>query len=243
MANLWYASDGKPYTQDEPNFFNPQEHPWAVEIEIHWAEIKSEVDAFLAKRDDSFKSNADKYKGLGAAQWSSLSFKFWGVNVSGDLDKECPKLSGYLHAIPGLVSASFSRLAPQSVIEEHRGDTNAAYRCHLGIEVPEGLPNCGFTVNGEQKGWEEGKFLFFNDAQKHSAWNKTDKRRILLILDIIRPEFLEQKRIICAKLMARHSFGQRPALDNLPKPIKGILFSLATAAIWLYMPVYNARKG
>lgn len=242
MANLWYASNEKPYTEAEPNFFNASEHKWATNIEEHWSEIKKEVNSFLEKKDSAFKSNTEKYKGLGGADWSSLSFRFWGVKVSSELDKECPTLSTYLDHIPGLVSVSFSRLAPHSSIAEHRGDTNAAYRCHLGIEIPEGLPNCGFMVNGEKKAWEEGKWLFFNDAQKHSAWNNTDKRRTLLILDVIRPEFISKQRIICARLTARHSFFQRPFLENLPKVIKKILFPMAVAAVWCYVPIYNSRS-
>lgn len=235
MISIWYASSGKPYTEVEPNFYNPKEHAWAVDIEKHWNEIKGEVGKFIEKYDKSFTSNAERYKGLEKAEWSSLTFSFWGIKVKGGLEKECPLLAAYLNEIPGLVSVSFSRIGPQSVIDEHRGDTNAAFRCHLGIEVPEGLPNCGFMVSGEQKAWEEGKWLFFNDAQRHSAWNKTDKRRILLILDVIRPEFLNQQKMICARLIARHSINQRPYLEKLPRPIKNIVFNLTALAIRLYM--------
>lgn len=235
MSSLWYASSGKPYNEAEPGFFDSREHTWATDIEEHWNEIKGEVQKFIDTHDKSFTSNAERYKGLEKAEWSSLTFSFWGIKVKGGLEKECPTLAGYLNKIPGLVSISFSRLAPYSVIAEHRGDTNAAFRCHLGIEVPEGRPNCGFMVSGEQRAWQEGKWLFFNDAQRHSAWNKTDKRRILLILDVIRPEFLHQQKTICARLIARHSINNKPYLEKLPKPLKNIVFNLTAIAIRLYM--------
>src|SRR6185312_14098357 len=121
--------------------------------------------------------------------WSSLSAMFWGLKVSDSIAKKCPTLFGLLNKIPGLTSVSFSRLAPNTTIPEHHGETNAIMRCHLGIEVPRTLPECGLRSGTETLGWAEGKWLFFNDAQHHSAWNNTDKRRIVLIIDVIRPEF------------------------------------------------------
>ncbi len=169
MSKLWFISDGIPYHGEDPNYYNPAEYTWAVDIESHWSEIKNEVKKFIDTKEKAFTSNAKNYGKLADTAWTSLTFSFWGVKVSNTLEKDCPTLSGYLTKIPGLVSVSFSQLAANAVIEEHRGTTNAIFRCHLGIEVPEGLPNCGFRVNGEERGWEEGKWLVFNDAQKHSA--------------------------------------------------------------------------
>ena len=242
MSKLWFVSDGTPYHGEDPNYYKPQEYPWAVDMENHWSEIKPQVIKFIDEREKAFSSNANHYKGLGSSQWTSLTFSFWGVKVSGSLEKDCPALAAHLAKIPGLVSVSFSQLAPQSSIDEHRGNTNAIFRCHYGIEVPEGLPNCGFRVNGEDRGWEEGKWLFFNDAQKHTAWNKTNKRRILLIIDVVRPEFLSKQKTICAKQIAARSFSKRPYLKNLPSPIRRLAFGLVTTLMRAYIPLFNLTK-
>ena len=92
-------------------------------------------------------------------------------------------------------------LEPQSKIKQHCGDTNAIIRIHLPIVVPKGLPECGLTVDGIEKEWQEGKVLMFNDAQQHSAKNESDERRIVLILDVIRPEFLTKKYEISARVI------------------------------------------
>jgi beta-hydroxylase len=35
--------------------------------------------------------------------------------------------------------------------------------------------------------WEEGKSLVFDDTYVHDAWNKTQRTRVVLFMDILRP--------------------------------------------------------
>ena len=35
--------------------------------------------------------------------------------------------------------------------------------------------------------WEEGRAIIFDDAYDHEAWNRTDKTRIILFVDFVRP--------------------------------------------------------
>ena len=221
MNKVWYASSGKWYKEEgEPNFFNPHDFKWVVDIENHWKEIKPEVENLVRDTDQAFTSN--KYVGLTKDDsWSSYSFLFWQIRVRKErLGDKCPTLNKYLQQVPGLVSFSLSRIAPHTTLEPHRGDTNAVMRCHLGIEIPAGLPECGLQAGEGQQGWEEGKWLFFNDAYKHSAWNNTDKRRIVIIMDVIRPEFLYKTRSICANIRARHLVIQLQSKVKIIKKLK-----------------------
>jgi aspartyl/asparaginyl beta-hydroxylase (cupin superfamily) len=224
MSKIWYASSGKWFKEEgEPMFFRPQDFYWAVEIEKHWVEIKPEVHNLVKDTDKQFTSNS--YVGLTKGDsWSSYTFLFWKIRSREErLGDKCPTLSNYLKQVPGLVSFSLSRLAPHTTIEPHRGDTNAVMRCHLGIEVPAGLPECGLQAGTEQQAWAEGKWLFFNDAFKHSAWNNTDKRRIVIIMDVIRPEFLYKERRVCANIRARHFVLQ---IQNRVKIIKYLKYAI-----------------
>lgn len=55
-------------------------------------------------------------------------------------------------------------------------------RVHLGVVVPEG---CTLMVNGQEKRWEEGKVMVFDDTFRHEAWNPSfDQERIVLMFDI-----------------------------------------------------------
>lgn len=116
--------------------------------------------------------------------------------------RECPGTVNLLRDIPGLVSASVSIMEPHAEIKPHFGDTDAIYRCHLGLVIPGGLPGCGIRVGYEDRAWQHGQLIVFNDANYHTAWNQTDQRRIVMILDIIRPEYLRQQKWICSLVLA-----------------------------------------
>ena len=127
-------------------------------------------------------------------------------------------------------------------MEPHRGDTNAVMRCHLGVEIPSGLPECGLQASSEQQGWYEGKWLFFNDAFKHSAWNNTDKRRIVIIMDVIRPEFLHKQRTICANIRARHFLLQVQNRVGVVKKLKYLVKAPLFGIIYVITYLFHNQK-
>ncbi|HXB10736.1 MAG TPA: aspartyl/asparaginyl beta-hydroxylase domain-containing protein, partial [Bacteroidia bacterium] len=197
MKQIWYYERGEAYPENEPRYYGIKDFPKLAIIEEHWLEIKQELRSFIEEKDKAFQAN--NYQGVNVeGGWSSMGFIFWASILSTEFHKKCPITSKYLKGINGLVSLSLSRLSPHSSIARHRGDTNAIMRCHLGIDIPDGLPQCGLKVGEEEKGWQEGKWTLFNDAYIHSAWNNSDKGRVVLILDTIRPEFLKKKNSICS---------------------------------------------
>lgn len=244
---LWYGSSRRPFSGNEPWYFKVKELPWAVNLEKNWGNCRDEIANFIKEKDGQFISTAKFYESINDNNsWTGIMTLFWGLKVSGDLYKKCPQLMLLLKQIPGLVSVSISRLNAHSTIAEHEGDTNGIMRCHLGIEIPGGLPECGFKVNGESRSWEEGKCLVFNDAYRHSAWNNTDKRRIILIMDIIRPEFMSKKNIICTSILARHVsylYNKVKLINKMPSFLKTILFAFVMGMIYILKPVYNFFKG
>jgi len=64
------------------------------------------------------------------------------------------------------------------------------------------LPDCGFQVGKDIKPWQNGITLPFCDAHTHTAWNHTDKRRLVLILDVMREEYVKDQNAICAHVLA-----------------------------------------
>lgn len=240
MNKVWYASSGKWYKEEgEPMFFKPHDFPWAVDIENHWEEIQPEIQNLVKETDKEFTSN--KYVGLTKNDsWSSYTFLFWQIRVKKPLlGKRCPIFNKYLQQVPGLVSFSLSRIAPHTTLDPHRGDTNAVMRCHLGIEIPAGLPDCGLQAGTEQQAWGKGKWLFFNDAFKHSAWNNTDKRRIVIIMDVIRPEFLYKSRRICANIRARHLVIQIQSKVKVIKYLKYLVKAPLFAVIYVITYLFH----
>lgn len=225
-SNIWYSYTLKPYLLDEPSFYNKEDFEWAELLEDNFEIIKREALAFVQNNElkpyfnKSLLSRSNSWKTEGLLFWGYFFKKHHGSFI------ETWKIA---KQIPGIVSFSISELDPNSKIKPHNGDTNAIIRVHLPIVVPSGLPLCAFTVNGETRAWEEGKVILFNDAQNHYAQNLTNQKRLVLLIDVIRPEFIAFKTEICGKVLnglAWQAITQsKPGVRNYPVWTKKILWS------------------
>jgi aspartyl/asparaginyl beta-hydroxylase (cupin superfamily) len=118
--------------------------------------------------------------------WKVFPFHGFGVWVDKNCER-CPQTTKLIREIPGLKTALFTRLGPQSKIAPHKGWAilaNHVLRCHLGVIVPE---KCGVWVEGEMRQQFAGDWLVFDDSQYHSGFNFSDQQRIVLLIDIERP--------------------------------------------------------
>jgi aspartyl/asparaginyl beta-hydroxylase (cupin superfamily) len=131
-------------------FYNSQDYAWVPDIEANWKLIRAEVDEFLVNHKNRIKPYFSKKLVTGPKAWKAFSLQFWGWRFSKNI-KECPETMRLLQAIPGLIGASISMIEPHHAIQAHRGDTNAVFRCHLGLHIPGSLPLCGFESSGEQR--------------------------------------------------------------------------------------------
>jgi hypothetical protein len=99
-----------------------------------------------------------------------------------------------------LRTALFSQLAPRSVLEEHTGWADLAnhvLRLHIPLVVPSNSDStgenddlCGTWVDGCVETHAVGRPLLFDDSKTHRAFNYSDGDRIVLIVDLARPERL-----------------------------------------------------
>lgn len=76
-------------------------------------------------------------------------------------------------------------LKPGSFLPPHHDAANTYIGCHLGLIIPE---NCGFRVGSETRSWTEGKTLFFDQSFEHEVWNRSQKERVVLSLQLRHPE-------------------------------------------------------
>ncbi len=133
------------------------------------------------------------------SKWTILPFmafrKWHNKNIN-----LCPKLYNLLKKLePKLVNAALSKLGPNTKLDYHYGWgnlSNHVLRCHLGLIIP----NNAFVYcrNSEHDKFdnvvkqEVQKWIVFDDSKWHSADNQdTNNDRIVLILDMIRPEHIE----------------------------------------------------
>lgn len=100
----------------------------------------------------------------------------------------CPKTCELLSAIPGIKTAEFSCLLPHSQIQPHKGWgdlANYILRCHYGIDVPQ---DCGCVCDNFVQQHKTREWVIFDDSKMHSSYNFSDYPRIILIVDMERPE-------------------------------------------------------
>ena len=214
---LWFSYTLLPYNLKEESFYEANDFEWVKSLEGNFDLIKTEVLDFVSKDSLSPYFNRDLTNKKNS--WKTDGILHWGFFAK----KNLPYLKNSwiaVKSIPGLVSFSISLLKPGSIIKPHRGDTNAIIRVHLPIKIPEGIPKCSFTVENETRAWEEGKVILFNDAKLHHAQNLSKESRIVLILDVIRPEFLNQKTSICAQVINalkwQEDTQKKPRIRKLP---------------------------
>jgi len=95
---------------------------------------------------------------------------------------------------PWLRTALFSRLEPRTTLGAHTGWADLAnhvLRVHIPLQVPHGLRNdglCGTWVDGCVETHAVGRIISFDDSKTHRAFNYSDEERVVLILDLARPE-------------------------------------------------------
>lgn len=237
QENKYWLSftDSAEFQGSEPAFFNRDELPWLKPIEENYSVIKNELLQLVQDEKNLIpyfnKTLTEKLT------WKIFPLLVWERKYVSNIAK-CPKTYELLNKCPGLLSASFSVLDPHTDIKPHYGDSNIMYRCHLGLIIPAGFPECGIEVKGEQRGWEEGKAFAFCDAHFHRAWNKTDSRRVVLIFDVLRPQFADRKEEIVSRVKVSlfwlHFFQSSAIISKLPFFIKKLMVRIPAFFISLF---------
>ncbi len=183
-------------------FFDRKHFPWFDQLEAGTAAIKAELEALLASPDEVLRPYVKLDEGTPLNPWSTLDGSLdWGAcflweygKPNEAIIKRCPKTAKLLESlplarIPGRApNAFFSLLKPGSLIPPHTGVTNTRAIIHLALDIP---PKCGFRVGNETREWVEGKAFAFDDTIEHEAWNNSDKRRAVLIIDSWNPHLSE----------------------------------------------------
>jgi beta-hydroxylase len=176
--------------------------PFLLDLEAQWEDVLEELNNLLYNEAENSVSyfnpwhESEIYDG----QWDVYGLYAFGEKLK-DNCKRCPKTTKLVQSIPGLTTAGFSALTPETHIKPHVGYTNEVLRCHLGLIVPDPLPDydrrsscvltantCGMMVDDEFYYWRPGKTFVFDDTLEHSAWNWGNRTRYILLIDFKRPK-------------------------------------------------------
>jgi tetratricopeptide (TPR) repeat protein len=204
------------YFPDLPptRFYSRELFPWYADLEGATAAIREEMLAVLAE-DSGFEPflghfDDNQLEGHlanaigGKPVWNAFFFYRHGTRYEAN-HARCPRTSAVLEKVPLCFvpdhspECCYSVLTAGSHILPHRGVTNTRLVTHLGLLVPDG--DIRLEVSGESTGWEEGRCFTFDDTFEHEAWNRSDKTRVVMLMDVWNPHLTEVEREALATLV------------------------------------------
>lgn len=175
--------------------------PFLKKLEEQWENVLKELNNLLYNEAENGVSYFHPWHedDLFTGQWDVYGLYSFGEKLT-DNCKRCPKTTKLIESIPGLTTAGFSSLAPETHIRPHSGITDEILRCHLGLIVPDTLSDydrrstgvltartCGLRVGEDIHYWCAGKAFVFDDMIEHEAWNWGNRTRFVLLADFKKP--------------------------------------------------------
>lgn len=153
-------------------------------FQARWQELATEADRI----DEGWLAHPDSY--YAPSGWYITPVRYFGID-NPDGIAAAPLLAELVAADGRVMNAMYLRLRGGSVIAPHRGRPVGAGRFHLGLRVPEG---CALQIGDTTRTWVEGGWLAFDDGLEHSAWNHSDRDRVILQLDFEHPDIPMPRR-------------------------------------------------
>jgi tetratricopeptide (TPR) repeat protein len=196
------------YFPDLPakRFYERELFAWYDALEAQAPAIREEMLAVLAE-DSGFEPflghfDSDAIDGhlanaKGPPVWNAFFFYRHGTRYE-DNCARCPRTAAALEAVPlckvrdHSPEVCYSVLTAGSHILPHHGVTNTRLVTHLALVVPEG--DLALHVSGESHGWEEGRCFTFDDTFEHEAWNRSDRTRVVMLMDVWNPYLSDVER-------------------------------------------------
>jgi aspartate beta-hydroxylase len=179
--------------------------PWAQRLKEAFPDILAEYLAVAGGTGGfepflDFKSAEQAARYLGTTgpvpEWNAFFFYRHGERNEENC-RRCPKTAALLDSLPLIhlpattPEICFSVLTPGSHILPHRGDSNLRSVVHLGLVIP---PECVLKVAGEERSWQPGELLAFDDTYEHEAWNRSGSTRAVLLMDAWNPYLTDVER-------------------------------------------------
>ncbi|HVU21724.1 MAG TPA: aspartyl/asparaginyl beta-hydroxylase domain-containing protein, partial [Rhizomicrobium sp.] len=179
-------------------FYDNAQFPWIGNLEAATATIRDELLDALREESAGFNPYISRPEGAPLNQWAELNrsmnwsaFFLWKDGERNEKHcNRCPRTSALIETLPLIdiptlgPTVLFSALEPHAHIPAHTGSTNVRLIVHLPLVVP---PGCRFRVGNETREWEEGKAWVFDDTIDHEAWNDSDQKRVIMMIDVWNP--------------------------------------------------------
>ncbi|XP_032036551.1 aspartyl/asparaginyl beta-hydroxylase isoform X5 [Aythya fuligula] len=163
-------------------------------LEKNWKLIRDEGLAVMDKKKSLFLPEDENLREKG--DWSQ--FTLWQQGRKNEnACKGVPKTCALLERFPEATGCrrgqiKYSVMHPGTHVWPHTGPTNCRLRMHLGLVIPK--EGCRIRCAQENRTWEEGKVLIFDDSFEHEVWQDAENYRLIFIVDVWHPELSAQQR-------------------------------------------------
>lgn len=182
-----------------------RQFPELATLRDNWEIIRDEAlklydDGYIraAARNDDAGFNSFFKRG-----WKRFYLKWYYAGLP-SAKALCPNTVALLESIPSLRGGMFALLPPGGCLNPHRDPFAGSLRYHLGLATPNSEA-CHIFVDGTFYHWRNGEDILFDETYIHSAENRTDVTRLILLCDVERP--LRTKimaalnRFVCRRFM------------------------------------------
>lgn len=120
--------------------------------------------------------------------WGMLPLRGYGYDYP-DNQARIPILKDFLQRNKHVVSATVSLFPPGKVLRPHKGPFKGVLRLHLPLYVQDlgdGKTSCELMVDGTTYYLKEGETFLWDDTFLHSAVNRSNQPRVVLLFDVFR---------------------------------------------------------
>lgn len=245
---LWFSTYYGRYGGNEQPFYAVKDVPVAQALEKNYPQIREELKMLWDEKNEAVMGQLGDYQAFDDKQfppnsWQKIVFKVWGLRNE-EVCKRFPFTAALIDQFPNLTSCFVTKLKGHAIIKSHCGETNAHYRVHLGLHVPDcSIEQCGMEVANEKTGWANGKVFVFLDARYHHVWNNTDQDRYVLIVDILRPDFVERRNFVSSRVIVNQIFMLFAKAVNIKFIYGAPNWVLNSFAYLLHYPILLATKA
>lgn len=164
-------------------------------------EVKKLYRNFKTIDDDLFFRGLSQKK----CDWTRLYLK-WFDKIDPLGQELCPRTTQLMKEMPNVKIAMISVLKPGAKILPHRGPYRGCIRLHMGLFTPNS-DECFINLDGKSYSWRDGEVILLDDSYEHYVENNTDKYRVILFCDILRPMNClgDMMNELLVKYMAKHT--------------------------------------
>jgi len=221
-------------------FYDPAIFPELQPLKDNWEAMRNEILAYEKSHGHLKQMDSHSPPEHTEGQWTHVYL----INYLWKFHRNMarfPVISSVISQIPNCVYATISVLPPHTDILPHCGNCNGIVRSHIGLIIPQPKPVCAIQVGDEMHGWEEGGLLAFTIVNRHSAWNRSDQRRYIVIADIIPEVHCHRTMEICSNNLGVSTFtalyDRLRFIRRLPNAVHEFMCRVFTIFWRVYLPV------